>query len=442
MPGSSLVGYTSALLLRSTSLALVIFTAPAAQAGDSVVVRVAPSGGDDTPVLQAALDRCVNATFPCTVRLAPGTYKTRQLVAYNFRGTFEGAGPGETGSRIFPAGTLKVCPGLCPDNPDTTTNLWPSLVIFVDGNIRISNMSFHLTTVPATTPYRLGTVLIDAVRVMGKDVMNVAMDRVSIEGAHTGERAWGGYNLLNCTSFAGELLNGNKDPNSPAYSKEHDTYPLRGSFKFTANSAHTCFSGFYVDRPFDSRVVLGGDERHGNSTSDVLFGFELASFENTVAEISYNSVSASRLANIIVYPEYFTDVRSHYSIHDNLVISEGGPDGIFLIDNDNAHKIIDATVVHNKSRADPDKPFYGIVHPIGTEGTLIADNDLNGSALWGIYFEGVTAGSAIDNDVSDVTATYSRIFLDDKTSDSTVSGSCSPGDVVDSGKRDTILCSN
>ncbi len=143
---------TSAVALRGACAAFVTLTAhPATARSDELIVRVSPTGRDDTTVLQAALNRCAGARVPCTVRLAAGTYLTTQLVATDFRGTLEGAGRDRT--VISPVGTLSVCEKLCAGNPDTTKNLWPSFIVFIDGNVTIANLSVVLDKTPATTPW-------------------------------------------------------------------------------------------------------------------------------------------------------------------------------------------------------------------------------------------------------------------------------------------------
>jgi len=61
-----------------------------------------PNGTDDTTNIQAALDACVVRDPGCTVQLAAGKYLTRQLLEYNFRGTFKGMGKGSTTIEAFP----------------------------------------------------------------------------------------------------------------------------------------------------------------------------------------------------------------------------------------------------------------------------------------------------------------------------------------------------
>ena len=107
-------------------------------------------------------------------------------------------------------------------------------------------------------------------------------------------------------------------------------------------------------------------------------------------------------------------------------------------DNDLPPKTIDATVVHNTVA---DGPFYfAMIEALNTDGTLIAANRVRGSALAGIMIEGGTRNAILGNDVSGVTADIARILLDGTTTGSLVAGACRPGDVVDQGHANIVLC--
>jgi pectin methylesterase-like acyl-CoA thioesterase len=88
----------------------------------------APNGSDDTATIQSALDACVKHGPGCTVQLQAGTYKTRQLVAKNFQGTFKGAGMATTIIEALPALPVNVPDFLSAGEcvPNLTDCLWPS----------------------------------------------------------------------------------------------------------------------------------------------------------------------------------------------------------------------------------------------------------------------------------------------------------------------------
>jgi len=127
--------------------------------------------------------KCVASGTMCTVQLGAGIYLTRQLVTYNFKGALKGAGQNST--IIKPVGQLNVCQlgDLCSWlPPDTGTHLWPTLVIFVDGNITISDISFSLATAPSPAINGLPGFW-DVIRIMGSQPVVASIRRVSITGA-------------------------------------------------------------------------------------------------------------------------------------------------------------------------------------------------------------------------------------------------------------------
>jgi hypothetical protein len=132
-------------------LGLITLTAVTAWAGSRIVYVPPPNGAEDTANIQAALDVCVTYGKNCTVQLAAGTYLTRQLVAYNFQGSFKGMGIGATTIEAvhrLPVNIPDVFSnGECP--PNTSSCLWPSLVIFVDGNISWRISPSALPLIPA-----------------------------------------------------------------------------------------------------------------------------------------------------------------------------------------------------------------------------------------------------------------------------------------------------
>ena len=379
------------------AVASLLFAAPA-WAGPLIVSVGPPSGGDDTQALQSALDRCVASGRKCTVQLGAGTYMTRQLVAYNFRGTFAGAGQNST--FVEPFGTLSVCQAnLCGwKPPDTTTNLWPDLVIFVNGDVTVSDMSFRLTTTPATTGWYLRTRLryglVSAIRVLGSQPTAASIRRVGITGASDPQFGWYGglYNVLNCVIVASELPRPGADPNTcnvfDPTSAAACTYPLTGAFDFESSSFQTCGSGLGIARLVRSHVSIGGSTTKGNIFADNAFGIELGNNEESMFDVSQNSIDDSWSLNLIVYnPYYPAQAASTYVIHNNS-LDVGGPggfaDGIYLEDNDlsvngSSLKVIDAAVVNNKVRAENDQ--FGLIHAFFTDGTLIALNELSGTSV-------------------------------------------------------------
>jgi hypothetical protein len=73
-------------------LGLIMILPATVWAGVHTVKVQPPNGTDDTANIQAALDACVAGGKNCTVQRTAGNYLAKQLVTYNFRGTFKGMG--------------------------------------------------------------------------------------------------------------------------------------------------------------------------------------------------------------------------------------------------------------------------------------------------------------------------------------------------------------
>jgi hypothetical protein len=203
---------------RISILLLILFTcltAATAWAGSHIVYVHPPNGTDDTTNIQAALDTCVAYGKNCTVQLAAGTYFTRQLVEYNFQGTFKGKGKDITIIQALPYLPVTL-DFLQPCQPNSTTCLWPTLMIFVDGNISISDLSVHMyaSEGTATAPWpRFGSTSIDTgIRLMGQySTTNVHIDRVEMEGSPDSTSGFG-FNVNNGIMYTGELSGSSANP--------------------------------------------------------------------------------------------------------------------------------------------------------------------------------------------------------------------------------------
>ncbi len=107
---------------------------------------LAPSGGDDTAALQAALDRCAGARRECSVALCAGVFPTGILRVRGFRGTPGGAGARDTVLRALPELPVSDRPGFFRDDP--FDGAWPYLVQFIEGSVRIRDLGVSVPTPP------------------------------------------------------------------------------------------------------------------------------------------------------------------------------------------------------------------------------------------------------------------------------------------------------
>jgi hypothetical protein len=391
--------------------------------GGGHVVRVPhPNGVDDTAVIQSALDRCVAHGPGCTVQLAEGRYLTRQLVVYDFRGTFEGRGAERTIIEALP--NLRVdC--YIPETdtywpPDPTVHPWASLIIFVDGDIRVSDLAIRITAVPSTQPYYIGLdwqagALLDGIRFMGKHRTNATVARVAVEGREDPDpntSIWG-FNLNNAITYAGELPTGS----GIAY----DYYRISGTLSVSASSFKTQASGVMATVVKDGRVTIGGSPSAGNVFENVVGAIDLESLESSVVEVSHNRVLSTSWFAAWVIPwccGFLPAMPSQFLFHDNDFRPAGeSADGIILMD-DPVAPWIDAVIAHNTIRAT--NIGYGGISVYNTKGTTVWGNRVSGSGANAIGIWNGSYARVLGNEVEDFKAGTAQIVLDPTTSHATV----------------------
>jgi hypothetical protein len=383
---------------------LLVLPIAVAEGGGLTTSVPPPNGTDDTASIQAALNACVAHGPGCTVELQAGKYLASQLVAYNFRGSFKGMGQDKTIIQALPAlpVTLSdpVLSGECA--PNTTDCLWPDLIIFVDGDITVSDLTVDVPSVPATQLWFNGglpaTVLNDGIRFMGRNPTNAAVRRVAIEGApdHTATNCRPNNNLCNAVIFAGEF---------PRSHTPFDFYFLSGTFSVSSSHFKNVQLGTVADGFIqDSRIVIGGSPLAGNTFESVdVAGPFLTAIDNSLEEISYNT-SDGNLApvTILPYPAFVATKPSTYLIYDNVLRTAGlNADGILIVDNGSS-TTVNAFVYDNAIEMLQGVGFDAI-GAYSTAGTFISNNRIVGSAADAIGIWGGTRAAVLVNDVTSFT---------------------------------------
>ena len=169
----------------------------------------------------------------------------------------------------------------------TRRRVWPTLILFIDGNVEVSDL------VHPDHRHRRGgdgalvdrglqyTSVLDALRFMGKRRADVSVDRVAIEGQHDkAATSLGGFNLGNGVIFTGEL---------PRSATSFDYYTLTGSLTVRSSSFKTMYDGVGTDGFISSsEVTIGGSSSAGNHFDDIAAGIDLASAEGSVFEVLTN----------------------------------------------------------------------------------------------------------------------------------------------------------
>lgn len=407
-----------------------------------------PNGSDDTANIQAALDTCVAKGDGCTVQLAAGTYHTRQLVEYNFQGTFKGAGVGATVIQAIYPLSVNI-PDVYFDGecmPNTSTCLWPSLVIFVNGKIVVSDLSMVELAPPgeATTGWLFAgsrfTDLIDTLRFMGNQPTHATVDRVNVQGlTDSSPTTLSGFNLINGIIFVGEL---------PRSSEPFDYYVLSGSLAVRNSSFSTMSDGVAGGQLTSSHFIIGGSPSTGNVFDNVNPAMDLESAEKSDFEISYNTCTGISYAMWVVpYHQglphaLLPSEPSQYYIHDNKLFTTGQfADGLYLLD-EPPYRFIDAMVWNNTIKLQNSlSEGIGVIY---TNGTVLADNSISGSDAYdaiGLYHSAL--GGLINNGVNavtvDSTVGNAQIFLNPRTSENFVLCATPSDTVLNQGTQNIVV---
>ena len=400
-------------------LGLIMLLPATVWAGGHTVKVQPPNGVDDTAKIQGALNACVGYGPGCAVQLSAGTYLTKQLVAYNFRGTFKGMGQDRTTIEALPNLHVDMEPvGGVPESlyqPNTTTCRWPSLILFVDGDIHVSDLSIFITAPPgtATTTWLFGgspfNGLYDALSFMGQHV-TACIDRIHMEGLPDPTNSFG-FNVVNALHFTGEF---------PRSLTPWDWYFLSGSLTVRNSSFSSATVGISQDGFVkSSRITIGGSPSAGNHLEKGYGGVDIEASENSVFEISYNESSGSGAGMWVVpwQPVFVPASPSRYFIHDNKFTGTGQyADGFYFLD-DAANPWIQAAAWNNTVELqDTLSEGIGVYN---TKGTVIWNNSVTGSdGRDGIGLWNSTLDTVIGNNVSGFTVDstgLAQIYLDPST---------------------------
>lgn len=428
-------------------LGAALLSPTSAQAGNHTIRVRPPNGVDDTATLQAALDAGVASGPGTTVQLASGRYLTQQLATYNFHGTFKGMGKDKTIIEALPKLLVNPDVDFCssPGFPNGTTNRWPSLIVFVDGDIRVSDLSILVTAPPgtATTTWWMcgspNTWLIEAIRFMGQARTHACIDNISIEGLPDDSPTSWGFNVGSGVDYVGEL---------PRSSADLDYYTLSGNFTVQNSSFRSLWTGIYVGGFVrDSKVTIGGFPSKGNVIEKVLVGLDMEGAENTRFEISHNRAEGMWNSMWVIPWLGIVPARpAYYSIHDNTFITAGPyADGIYLMD-DAAKTWIRARIYNNTIEQKSDFMWAGI-GAYNTRGTLLWNNTISGSGAAAIQLGGDEAvdtlctilGNHIQNFLADPGFGLAQIHLGPATSHNLVVCSSPLDTVLDEGADNKVL---
>ena len=327
-------------------------------------------------------------------------------------------------------------------------------MIFVNGDISISDLSIHITATngTATVPQPDGgnTYIETGIRIMGRYTTNVHIDRVEEEGRPDNTSPFG-YNVTNGIRYMGELIS-SPDPFDSRCGAAGGLYFMRGTYTVRNSSFKSMTVGVGQDGCVrSSQVTIGGSPLTGNSFEDQWAGIDLESAENSSFEVSYNRPRQSATAcGLIPWFEsiFLPSKPSRYLIHDNTFITTGtfsfigDVAGILLYSDTPDNPWIDA-VIWNNSIQLQESPSDGI-DAVNTKGTIILNDTVTGSGWDAVGLYGSTSSTLMLNNVSGFTpdpstGSTAQIYLDPGTSHDLVVCAGSTDTVLNQGRNNVVV---
>jgi hypothetical protein len=330
--------------------------------------------------------------------------------------------------------------------PNTTTCPWPSLIIFVDGDIHVSDLSIRITAPPgtATMPWVAGfTSLLDGLRFMGQHPTDVSIDRISIEGLpDNSPTSFGivvgfpvGFNVVNEIIYTGEL---------PRSTTPFDYYFLSGSLSVRNSSFRMALDGVSQDGFLtSSKITIGGSPSDGNHFENLYVGMDIEASQDSTFNISYNESSGIYASMWVIpwQPVFVPSSPSRYLIHDNKFSTTAANAQAVYLFNDPTNPWIHAMIWNNTIELQ-DKLSDGI-DAYNTKDTVIWNDTVTGTGYDAVGLRGSTFSAVIGNNVTDFTPDTSfglaHIYLDPSTTHDLVVCSNPSDTVLNQGTNNVVV---
>jgi hypothetical protein len=395
---------------------------------------VPPSGGDDTPALQQALESCSGAKRHCTVRLCEGVFRTGILRVRDFRGTLRGAGADRTVLRALPE--LHVSEDLRDFfrvDPFEPGQAWPYLVQFVGGEGRVEDLGILVPAPPAGSRPTTGWYLLDegpiyelrgGILVTGRDDVEFELSEVRVAAENPGTDI--GSTLFNGAEYGGLLFN-------PDDTGDFPVFPTRGRFEVERSTFDGVLTGTSIAELAAARVLVARNRYRATVAVDVIDAdrSRISVVDNRWA-VSVRGVQvrqnldgapsrASRLlvtANRGTLPPVFPGFGDALAFEDPAGTASLGPGGTSL-----------RVLGNSWTLGTGDAAAASGVTVTGAAPLRIAANRLAGRAAAGIAVDATSGCGIWGNSIRGLdTAGGAGVFLGPATSDCVVVAA--PGDVV------------
>jgi hypothetical protein len=421
-------GVFSALL----SCALVAAGVPGARAADRDRGRgrdrhrhrescLAPSGTDDTEILQAALDRCSGAQPPsdvprhpgprghsgparrCEVVLCEGTFHVAPLRVPDFRGVLRGAGADRTVVRALPDLEVNDNPnGFYLDDPfDPQLAPWPFLLQFIGGEGTVRDFTVEVPTPaePGIRPTRgwldgLIYELAGAILITGRTPVDFDVERIRVVAGADPASDFD-TTLLAGVYFEGTLFN-------PDDAGAYPVYPLGGRYEISDSEFVGMISGTPLAELSGAKVTIARNR------------YDRAAFAMDVVDASDSGVSVVRNQwdtwmcglQVLLNLDGAPSRNNTFLVHGNEGSTAAWGDGVYFQDPFDPGREPGGTTFSFRGNSlvlgDPSGPAASGVSALGAGVLHVVGNRLRGSAGVGIFADDTTGCEVARNSLPDL----------------------------------------
>ena len=231
-----------------------------------------------------------------TVQLSAGTFYTSTIFVKNFKGCFKGAGKGKTVIDTVPGVPVDTMPSVEP---------FPFLIGFSGGNVRLSNMSFNITSMtPAESWYDMwgdGPLTSLGAIVLATGSASTNVDQVGFTAAPIDQED--DFNVW----FELGITGAQQWHTGPTYPFD-DSYPLAlaptGGIDSVSRCSFTGGIGIFADGLTAGSLTVGGSAARQN-VFNVIFGCTLFDASNSTSIVSHNLMQVTDGNGVQLYQSWF-----------------------------------------------------------------------------------------------------------------------------------------
>jgi len=421
--------------------------------GETFIVE--PTGDDDTENLYAAFYQAIAAGPGNIVQLIEGEYLiSKPIVIANFNGIFRGAGKDLT--KIINLDDVPF--PLVPDWPGFS---WEASTLFnfyqtseAPASIKISDMSLEVRgrsePWPGTEDDRFHQIIgvygqLNGMRDMQPSRLDYTFERVAFIAEMSND--WAQFNGNNGLQLWAEY-----------FPDTYETEFMTGIYTIQNCIFKNLPEGIGCGTMANSKLIIGGDKKHGNEFEDTWVAIVGIDFCNSVTEFSYNKFNNVSTAGVQITQGYSYPLLGKIFTSSDIIIKHNElhlilwGDGIVLEDDPyDVFQYNTLKAVVSENYLNMDNTLYRGIYGWGIQDALIKHNTIVGSGL-----AGITAGSCPDgsydcpenacagwkiigNNLKNVDAVVAPIWLGPGASDCLVVGDGNPTYVLDEGPNNKLV---